>query len=82
METRERKGRNINRLLKDKKKKQGESKRCVKKKGRGGERMKHCDSEKQRRWAEEERETVRKSKKVKSEIAKNGVAVEKGGNGQ
>lgn len=46
METRERKGQNINRLLKDKKKKQGESKRCVKKKGRGGERMKHCDSEK------------------------------------
>lgn len=44
--------------------------------------MKHCDSEKQRRWAEEERETVRKSKKVKSEIAKSGVAVEKGGSGQ
>lgn len=35
METRERKGRNINRLLKDKKKKQGESKRCVKKKREG-----------------------------------------------
>lgn len=35
METRERKGRNINRLLKDKKKKQGESKRYVKKKREG-----------------------------------------------